>query len=216
MIPQPSSTYRRSSAPVPACGELTVFRRTNLSNIRPTPLAERTASTVRLRAATGHHHPPAKTTRHLGQRSRTGCRATAAEEAFRVPRGNVDSTSRGRIRSCDGTGTGCSSALLCHRLGDDLVTSVEMDPAVAGAAATTPAALGHAPGLITGDGLAGHKDGAPYDRVIATCGVLTIPERWLPDPPRAARSRPPWAGGCTPRNWPASPSTTTAVRPDGS
>jgi hypothetical protein len=50
---------------------------------------------------------------------------------------------------------------------------------VAVRAATTLATLGHAPDLITGDGLAGHKDGAPSDRVIATCGVLTIPEQWI-------------------------------------
>ncbi|WP_089226511.1 ATP-grasp peptide maturase system methyltransferase [Actinacidiphila glaucinigra] len=78
-----------------------------------------------------------------------------------------------------GTGTGYCTALLCHRLGDDLVTSVEIDPVVAAGAATTLATLGHAPEMITGDGLAGHKDGAPYDRIIATCGVLTVPEQWI-------------------------------------
>ena len=78
-----------------------------------------------------------------------------------------------------GTGTGYSTALLAHRLGGDLVTSVEVDPGVAGRAASALQAAGYAPHLVTGDGLAGHPDRAPYDRIIATCSVRHIPWAWL-------------------------------------
>lgn len=78
-----------------------------------------------------------------------------------------------------GTGTGYSTALMCHRLGDEHVTSVEYDPAVAGRACAAVNAAGYEPTLINGDGLLGHGAGAPYDRLIATCSVRTIPSEWL-------------------------------------
>lgn len=78
-----------------------------------------------------------------------------------------------------GTGTGYSTAVLCHRLGDEAVYSVEYDAEVAAAAAGHLAAAGHTPHLVVGDGLRGHQEGADYDTVVATCAVRTIPPSWL-------------------------------------
>ena len=78
-----------------------------------------------------------------------------------------------------GTGTGYSTAILYHRLGDKNVYSIENDPALAAAAADHIHAAGYTPALITGDGLAGHKDAADYDAIVATCAVRYIPPAWL-------------------------------------
>ncbi|MFH8288879.1 ATP-grasp peptide maturase system methyltransferase [Streptomyces sp. NPDC018059] len=78
-----------------------------------------------------------------------------------------------------GTGTGYSTALLCHRLGNESVTSIETDENVARRAREALTMSGFTPQLLVGDGRAGHLDGAPYDRLIATCGFRNIPSAWL-------------------------------------
>ncbi|SHL58220.1 Protein-L-isoaspartate(D-aspartate) O-methyltransferase (PCMT) [Actinacidiphila paucisporea] len=78
-----------------------------------------------------------------------------------------------------GTGTGYSTALMCHRLGEDNVTSVEVDPDVAGRADAALEAAGYSTWTVTGDGLLGHPYRAPYDKVIATCAVRRIPYAWV-------------------------------------
>ncbi|MFD5252086.1 ATP-grasp peptide maturase system methyltransferase [Streptomyces bobili] len=78
-----------------------------------------------------------------------------------------------------GTGTGYSTAILCHRLGERHVYSVEYDPRLAAVAADRIHAVGYFPTLVTGDGLAGHREAADYDAIIATCAVRHIPPAWL-------------------------------------
>lgn len=77
-----------------------------------------------------------------------------------------------------GTGTGWCAGLLSARLGDDAVTSVEVDAGIAEAARAALKAAGWAPEVITGDGAAGWPSRAPYDRLLATVGVREIPAAW--------------------------------------
>ncbi|GAA2141697.1 ATP-grasp peptide maturase system methyltransferase [Kitasatospora kazusensis] len=78
-----------------------------------------------------------------------------------------------------GTGTGYSTALGAHRLGDTNLTSIEYDRVVGGAAAAAIKAAGYTPRLIIGDGMLGDPDGGEYDRLIATCSVRHVPQPWL-------------------------------------
>jgi methyltransferase of ATP-grasp peptide maturase system len=78
-----------------------------------------------------------------------------------------------------GTGTGYSTALMCHCLGEDAVTTVEVDAQVAARADAALEAVGFSTWTVTGDGLLGHPYRAPYDRVIATCAVRRIPYAWV-------------------------------------
>ncbi len=78
-----------------------------------------------------------------------------------------------------GTGTGYNAALLCQRLGSEYVTSVDIDPELVELATERLAANGYTPTLVAADGAGGYPPGAPYDRIIATCGVLAIPAAWL-------------------------------------
>lgn len=78
-----------------------------------------------------------------------------------------------------GTGTGYNCALLCERLGGSNVTSVDIDPELVDLAGERLAANGYTPSLTAVDGDGGCPAGAPYDRIISTCGVPAIPTPWL-------------------------------------
>ncbi|MFF4485029.1 methyltransferase domain-containing protein [Streptomyces sp. NPDC001544] len=79
-----------------------------------------------------------------------------------------------------GAGTGYNAALLAHRLGDDdLVTTVDLEPEITESARRHLAAAGYHPAVITGDGSRGVPERAPFDRIIATCALPSVPRAWL-------------------------------------
>ncbi|WP_137989268.1 methyltransferase domain-containing protein [Streptomyces vilmorinianum] len=78
-----------------------------------------------------------------------------------------------------GAGTGYNAALLSHRLGAEHVTTVDLDEEITESARTHLAAAGYRPAVITGDGARGCLERAPFDRIIATCTLPSIPYAWL-------------------------------------
>ncbi|WP_017593020.1 methyltransferase domain-containing protein [Nocardiopsis potens] len=78
-----------------------------------------------------------------------------------------------------GTGTGWNAALLSARLGDGAVTTVEVDAGLAATAADNLHRAGFRPAVVAGDGLLGRPERAPFDRVIATCGLRSVPSAWI-------------------------------------
>ncbi|KOG29113.1 methyltransferase domain-containing protein [Streptomyces resistomycificus] len=95
-----------------------------------------------------------------------------------------------------GTGTGYNAALLAHRLGDDdLVTTVDLEPEITEAARRHLAVAGFRPVVVTGDGAGGVPERAPFDRIIATCTLRSIPPAWLAQCRPGARVLAPLATG---------------------
>lgn len=78
-----------------------------------------------------------------------------------------------------GTGTGYNAALLCHRLGDDRVTTVDLDEEITESARAHLARLGYRPVVVTGDGARGCPSRAPFDRILVTCALPLVPHAWL-------------------------------------
>ncbi|TCO65184.1 ATP-grasp peptide maturase system methyltransferase [Actinocrispum wychmicini] len=78
-----------------------------------------------------------------------------------------------------GTGTGYNAALLCVRLGDRRISTVDVDRTLAEPARRRLNEAGYHPTCVIMDGANGYPDGAPYDRVLCTCAVPTIPLPWL-------------------------------------
>ncbi|KUN83485.1 methyltransferase [Streptomyces bungoensis] len=95
-----------------------------------------------------------------------------------------------------GAGTGYNAALLAHRLGDDdLVTTVDLEPEITESARQHLAAAGYRVPVVTGDGARGVPERAPFDRIIATCALPTVPRPWLAQCRPGARVLTPLATG---------------------
>ncbi|GAA1809794.1 methyltransferase domain-containing protein [Actinomadura chokoriensis] len=78
-----------------------------------------------------------------------------------------------------GTGAGWTAALLSARVGADNVTTIEVDAKLSAKAAERLNAAGYEPRVIVGDGTYGWGEGAPYDRIHATCAVPRVPYAWV-------------------------------------
>jgi protein-L-isoaspartate(D-aspartate) O-methyltransferase len=78
-----------------------------------------------------------------------------------------------------GAGTGYNAALLAERAVPGHVTTMEVDPAIAEHARQALLKTGYPVTVITGDGALGYAENAPYDRVVATASVVTVPYPWV-------------------------------------
>jgi methyltransferase of ATP-grasp peptide maturase system len=78
-----------------------------------------------------------------------------------------------------GTGTGYNAALLCERLGDQHVTTIDIGPELTALAKVRLAEHGYWPHVATGDGATGVPGRDPFDRIIATCGLDEVPQAWI-------------------------------------
>lgn len=79
-----------------------------------------------------------------------------------------------------GTGTGYNAALLAHLIGDPrLVTTIDRDEPLVQQARKAFRSLGlDTIRTVVGDGYQGMESHAPYDRMIATASVPTVPLAW--------------------------------------
>ncbi|AEH08548.1 MULTISPECIES: methyltransferase domain-containing protein [Protofrankia] len=78
-----------------------------------------------------------------------------------------------------GTGTGYNAALLAERTRTGRVTTIEIDPTIAGHARQALRRNNYPVTVIIGDGILGYPERAPYDRIIATAAAATIPYAWV-------------------------------------
>lgn len=78
-----------------------------------------------------------------------------------------------------GTGTGYNAGIMCHRLGDGHVTSIDIDAELVDEARSRLAAIGFHPDVRAGDGSSGVPERASFDRIIVTCSIDGVPPAWV-------------------------------------
>lgn len=110
-----------------------------------------------------------------------------------------------------GTGSGYNAAVLAHLLGAGNVITVEIDPALADHARQALDRAGYPVRVVTGDGAEGYAPGAPYDRVVVTASVHTLPYAWVEQTRPGGLIVVPWAATFHPDG----PLATLTVRDDG-
>jgi protein-L-isoaspartate O-methyltransferase len=76
-----------------------------------------------------------------------------------------------------GTGSGYGTALLCHRVGDHHVTSIDVDDYLIKATAVRLDSIGLHPQVTTRDATGPLP--ATYDRIVSTVAVRPVPASWL-------------------------------------
>ncbi|MFD5097555.1 methyltransferase domain-containing protein [Streptomyces albidochromogenes] len=108
-----------------------------------------------------------------------------------------------------GTGTGFNAALLTAHLGAGQVTTVEVDPLLTTTAQQHLNRLDLAPTVLCTDGTLGAPNGAPYDRILATCSVRTVPPAWVQQTATGGRIITPWDSA-----WSCYGTLTLTKRPD--
>ncbi|MGH3813214.1 MAG: methyltransferase domain-containing protein [Pseudonocardiaceae bacterium] len=123
-----------------------------------------------------------------------------------------------------GTGTGYNTALLCHRVGEGNVCSVDIHPGLIEAAREHLGEIGCHPRLSSGDGAQGWAEHAPFDRILAIAhtGDALAEAQLAPERTAPGRSSNAGHAGCgtpssTPsqrsRHWTAPPTTGSASPP---
>ncbi|WP_328765092.1 methyltransferase domain-containing protein [Streptomyces sp. NBC_00272] len=91
-----------------------------------------------------------------------------------------------------GAGTGFNAGLLCALVGDEQVTTVDLDPTLATGAQENLKTAGCAPTVVAADGALGWPPNTPYDVALATFSVDRIPSAWLTQLRPGGRIVTPW------------------------